>query len=216
MVSFVETPLTKTLWNNTSAVQTHLKFNKSSCGYIMKLNQVLLCICTLFSLCQCQREPTSFLLAGVNLSPRTCFVLIHVSGFFNSRVMLQLRAVNLETSPVLTSNECLLPELRTNMLFPFLCHHKLMTAESWWKSGALNWSERSSRGERLMIPTHPTCSWAVELACGLNVLYGERWRSIHPSTGNHLLVLIRDVLGTAVYPSSYWWEGGRYPEQITN
>lgn len=93
-----------------------------------------------------------------NLSPQTYRALMRASSVFNGRVMLRLRGVNLETSAALTPSECLLPEPRTNTLFPFRRHHKLMTTESRWESRALNWSERSWRGKRLMIPTQPTHS----------------------------------------------------------
>lgn len=93
-----------------------------------------------------------------NLSPQTRRALTRASSVFNGRVMLRLRGVNLETAAALTPSERLLPESRADTLFPFRRHHKLMTTESRWKSGALNWSERSRRGKRLMIPTQPTHS----------------------------------------------------------
>lgn len=97
--------------------------------------------------------------ANVNVSPaRICFVFkfvsasstygasTHVSSFFNGAATLRLRGVNLETSAVLLPSECLFPGPRTNMVFPFRRHHKLMTMESRWRSGFLY----------QMIPFHPT------------------------------------------------------------
>lgn len=177
----------------------------------MMVNPILLYNCALFFMCQHQREPISFLRAR-DFPPRTCCGLLHVSGVFGGSVMLHLRGVNLETPAVLASSECLCLELWENTLFPFWRHHKLMTMESRWQSGALNWSESSWRGKRLMIATHPshlTGSRAVELTCGLSVLlYMQSRRNIHPSAVNSHLGLIRDMLGAGVCPSS-WLLGGR-------
>lgn len=161
--------------------------------------------------------------ASQNFPPWTCCGLLHVSGVFSGSVMLHLRGVNLETPAVLAPSECLCLELWENTLFPFWRHHKLMTMESRWKSGALNWSESSWRGKRLMIPTHPTHpgyltgSRAVELTCGLSVLlYTQSRRNIHPSPANSQLGLIQDMLGAGVCPSSHWWEAGRHPGRVTS
>lgn len=137
-----------------------------------------------------------------NFPPRTDCALLHISGVFKGSIMLHLRGVNLETSAILAPSEYLFLELWTNTLFPFWHHHKLMTTQSRWKSGALNWSESSWRGKRLMKPTHPshcshlyfTGSRAVHLTCGLPVLlYTQSCRNIHPSAANRHLGLIRDV-----------------------
>lgn len=159
----------------------------------MMLNPILLYSRALFFMCQTSTW-AHLISASQNFPPRTCCGLLHVSGVFSGSVMLHLRGVNLETPAVLASSECLCLELWENTLFPFWRHHKLMTMESRWESGALNWSESSWRGKRLMIPTHLTHpshltgSQAVELTWAFRVV-------VHAESQKHPSVYCKQPLG---------------------